>query len=280
MRYALCVEREACFRGQSYISFRTGRLDTSPTESNIYLQMDTATTMGRKRRGKLKGLAELGARLKELRQKAGLSQMKLAGKMGFNPTHGYKYVFRLEKGLVPNPTLRTITSFLEACEAGWQDIVDLLPSSADPAPETGKARPARKHGRKKGRPPFPKPAPRKEPARPRDSRPLRIRLRSQLLAERAERTRNFWKGVEQAEQATSRLLRSMRMVSSEQHDYLAFVRTCCSIINAFSPAQAKAAEREIVAAVQSAVTKGLDRNVLLRVKAICLERLTAKGHKT
>ena len=54
--------------------------------------------------------------------------------MGFNPTHGYKYILKLEKGTVPNPTLRTIVGYLEACGAGWPDVVDVMPGSTGPAP--------------------------------------------------------------------------------------------------------------------------------------------------
>ncbi len=79
-----------------------------------------------KSKSRLDGLAELGSKLRELRLAAGISQMKLAEILGLNPTHGYKYILRLEKGLVPNPTLRTITGYLHACNAGWQDIADII----------------------------------------------------------------------------------------------------------------------------------------------------------
>src|SRR5512136_2934823 len=85
--------------------------------------------MGRKARPAMRGLGALGARLKQIRQQSGLSQMKLAKLIGFDPAHGYKYILRLEKGQVPNPTLRTIAACLEACGAKWQAIVDVLPAT-------------------------------------------------------------------------------------------------------------------------------------------------------
>jgi len=222
--------------------------------------------VGRKSRKGLDGMDKLGARLKKLRQKSGLSQMKLAGKMGFNPTHGYKYIFRLEKGLVPNSTLRTIISFLEACKANWPDIVDVLPSSAGSETKAGKPvpRPA----------PASAPKPKKKRKPVRDTKPLRVRLRTQLLAERTERTRSFWKKVEEIEQTVSKLLFSLRVCSNDQRQYLAFVRSCCSIINAYPAAKTIAIEKDIATAVQSAVAKGLDLPILLRAKAVCIKHLS------
>ncbi|MGQ9708006.1 MAG: helix-turn-helix domain-containing protein, partial [bacterium] len=80
-----------------------------------------------KKRLQLQGLDVLGSRLRELRLRAGISQMKLAEILGLNPTHGYKYILRLEKGLVPNPTMRTITGYLIACGASWQELAAVLP---------------------------------------------------------------------------------------------------------------------------------------------------------
>ena len=59
--------------------------------------------MGRKARPAMAGLEELGFRLKDLRTKAGISQMELSRRIGFDPTHGYKYILRLEKGLSAQP---------------------------------------------------------------------------------------------------------------------------------------------------------------------------------
>ncbi len=67
--------------------------------------------MGRKKHEALNGLAELGDQLRSIRLKADLSQMRVSELMGFNPTHGYKYILKLEKGTVPNPTLRTVISY-------------------------------------------------------------------------------------------------------------------------------------------------------------------------
>ena len=54
--------------------------------------------MGRKVRPALHGLEAMGARLKRIRMQSGLSQMKVARLIGFDPSHGYKYILRLEKG--------------------------------------------------------------------------------------------------------------------------------------------------------------------------------------
>ena len=90
--------------------------------------------MGRKARPAMLGLEALGARLKQVRLQAGLSQMKLAKLIGFDPAHGYKYILRLEKGQVPNPTLRTIAACLEACSSTWQAVVDVLPATGTVTP--------------------------------------------------------------------------------------------------------------------------------------------------
>ncbi len=226
---------------------------------------------------RLLGIEALGARLRELRLKSGLSQMKLAGKMGFNPTHGYKYVLRIEKGLVPNPTLRTIVAFLEACGAGWKDLTDILPGiGSGPAAATpslaAAARTGRKPGRKPGKTRTKQPEP-PEPTAivPRDPRPLRVRRRSELISRRAERTQQYWTRVSEAEDAVTNMLGSLHVLSSVRHDYVAFVRPCCSVVQSSASTGRRTVERELTALVRSAAAKGLDQTVLLRVKDICLE---------
>ena len=230
--------------------------------------------MGRKARPAMRGLEALGARLKQIRQQYGLSQMKLAKQIGFDPAHGYKYILRLEKGQVPNPTLRTIAACLEACGASWQAVVDALPSTGTvSAPSTNKPPPAASRPESSASTPGPQPpAPSPSPLpRRRDSRPMREQLRSRRIAEREIRTRRFWSGVKQAEDATASLLRSQRVSPSLHRAYLAFTRACCSTLDAFDEARPELVERELARLVQPAVEQGLDRAVLMKIQSTCTQ---------
>ncbi len=233
--------------------------------------------MGRKHRPAMAGLEALGARLRELRQKAGLSQMKLAKRIGFDPAHGYKYILRLEKGQVPNPTLRTIAACLEACGTGWRDIVDVLPATGTvTAP-----RPAPKPEAEERRPEAPSPSSQSKienqeskippPPRRKDSRPMREQLRSQRIEQRTLRTQRFWNGVRQSEEATRSLLHSLRVPSDLHHSYLSFVRSCCSTVDAFESARAEVIERELAKLVQPALAQSLDRKVLTQIQSTCTQ---------
>lgn len=233
--------------------------------------------MGRKARPPLQGLEALGARLKEIRLQSRLSQMKLAKLIGFDPSHGYKYILRLEKGQVPNPTLRTIAACLEACGASWKDIVDVLPATgtvSGPAPRTSRVVPSSAPSPMTFGPRPPSQAPgRAQPAIPRhkDSRPMREQLRSQRLKEREERTRRFWSGVKQAEMATVALLHSMRVPSSLSRAYVSFARSCCLTIDAFKAARPEVAERELARLVETAVAQGLDQKALAQIQSACTQ---------
>ncbi len=243
--------------------------------------------MGRKARPAMCGLEAFGARLKQIRLQSGLSQMKLAKLIGFDPAHGYKYILRLEKGQVPNPTLRTIAACLEACGAGWQAVADVLPatgtvaapgsssivhrpSSIVPSPEPGRQSLA----------PTPTPAAPQStienqkpeipsPPRRKDSRPMREQLRSRRIEEHDLRTRRFWSAARQADEATIALLHSLRVPSSLHRAYLTFTRTCCSTIEAFETARPEVAERELAKLVQPAVAQGLDRKILAQIQSTC-----------
>jgi len=239
----------------------------------------------------LGGLEQLGERLRDIRLKSGLSQMKLAELMGFNPTHGYKYVLRLEKGSVPNPTLRTIVSFLAGCEAGWEDVSDVLPSLAGASERTArrssgaKTLPTRRAARKSAETSgpaeervggtMPEPAPAH-----RDGRPLRLKLRSDLLAERARRASSFWSRVDDVQSRVTEMLRAARMLSSERHPYVAFVRPCCSVINAYSSARRSMVERKLDDLVEEEAAKGRDRGWLVKVKSLCTESLLAEENRS
>jgi transcriptional regulator with XRE-family HTH domain len=229
--------------------------------------------VGRKKHDKLPGLDQLGARLRELRERAELSQMQLAERMGFDPTHGYKYVFRLEKGQVPNPTLRTITAYLESCGAGWADVTGLLPATtAAPEAEPKPERPVAKKGRKRS---VEQPKPER-----RDTRPWHIRQREQLVAERARRVQDFWSRAERAERAVADALPGLNVPADQQRHYLAFVRPCCTIIDSYPAAQRRTVDHSISRLIAQRVEAGLDEKSLARVRDICLEAMKPTGDQS
>jgi transcriptional regulator with XRE-family HTH domain len=231
--------------------------------------------MGRKVRPALQGLEALGDRLKQIRVQSGLSQMKLATLIGFEPAHGYKYILRLEKGQVPNPTLRTIAACLEACDAKWQAIADVLPSTgtvAARARRSSSAAPISYSGSMSTgprpasavRPPSPPSPPRRK-----DSRPMREQLRSERIQQHDLHARRFWSGAKQVDETTATLLRSLRVPSNLHRMYLSFARACCSTIDAFAAARPDVAERELSRLIQPAVAQGLDRGILAKIQSAC-----------
>ena len=235
--------------------------------------------MGRKARPAMRGLEALGASLKQIRQQADLSQMKLAKLIGFEPAHGYKYILRLEKGQVPNPTLRTIAACLEACGAAWQAVVDVLPATGTvipPAPPQSSIA-----NRKSENPVPPSPAPEStidnrqspiaSPPRRKDSRPMREQLRSRRIEQRELHTRRFWSGVKHADETTGALLHSLRVPSPLHRAYLSFARACCSTIDAFETARPEVVERELAKLVQPATAQGLDRKILAQIQSTCTQ---------
>ena len=235
--------------------------------------------MGRKVRPALRGLDAMGARLKQIRQQSGLSQMKLAKLIGFDPAHGYKYILRLEKGQVPNPTLRTIAACLEACGAKWQAIVDVLPATGTvvaPAPAQSSTV-SRKSETPALAPSVPPPqiedrkpeAP--APPRRRDSRPMREQLRSRRIEQHEIHARRFWSGVKQASDATVALLHSLRVPLPLHRAYLSFARACCSVLAAFATARPEVTERELAKLVPPAVAQGLDRRILAQIQSTCTQ---------
>ncbi|MBM3314382.1 helix-turn-helix transcriptional regulator [candidate division WOR-3 bacterium] len=212
----------------------------------------------------LSDLVALGDRLRSLRARAGLSQMQLARAIGFNPTHGYKYVLRLEKGLVPNPTLRTIASILDALHASWQELADVLPQvSCSPlpvAPSMVVIQPPAPP--RSGAPPIPT---------QRGSRPLREWLRQQRRDDQRQRGRRLWQQVADAEERTDRLVASRPAAKARRRDYLTFVRTTISTINAVSSPRPQVIEATLTQAVQAAAASGLDRELLLQLQTVCRE---------
>jgi len=69
---------------------------------------------------------ELGARLRNLRLKAGLSQMELARAMGRVGKKSGNRVGRIERGDERFPSLGLIADFLRGCRARFRDIGDIL----------------------------------------------------------------------------------------------------------------------------------------------------------
>lgn len=70
--------------------------------------------------------AELGARMRNLREQAGLSQRALARSMGRESAGWYQLIGRLERGDYQNPGLGLVLDYLRACRASLDDIADLL----------------------------------------------------------------------------------------------------------------------------------------------------------
>ncbi|MFO7650329.1 MAG: helix-turn-helix transcriptional regulator, partial [bacterium] len=69
--------------------------------------------------------ASLGARLRGLRERVGLTQLALAVAMGRQGKGWHVWVSRLELGKYPNPALALIADYLRACRASISDIADL-----------------------------------------------------------------------------------------------------------------------------------------------------------
>jgi transcriptional regulator with XRE-family HTH domain len=69
---------------------------------------------------------ELGARLRDLRLKAGLTQLELARAMGRGGKNAGNLVSRLERGDERYPSFGLVVDFLRGCRAGFRDILDIL----------------------------------------------------------------------------------------------------------------------------------------------------------
>ncbi len=226
--------------------------------------------MGRHSHPPLIGMDRLGQRLRELRQQAGVSQTELARRLGFDPTHGYKYVLRLERGLVPNPTLRTLTGYIEACGATWDRISDVLPTTTKAVPAKAEAQP-----QKPEEPPTPEPtAPSLPPNHRYDPRPLRERLRARRIEERRARDRAYWTTVARVEAKVHRLLRAARLSPKLERGYLAYARVCCGLLGN-ETAKPDAVEQQMAAQAQAGVRSGLDRQLVQQIEAACRTEFAA-----
>ncbi len=69
---------------------------------------------------------ELGARLRDLRLRAGLTQLGLAQAMGRTGKKAGNLVGRIERGDERYPSFGIVADFLRGCRAGFKDITDIL----------------------------------------------------------------------------------------------------------------------------------------------------------
>ncbi|MCX7732899.1 MAG: helix-turn-helix domain-containing protein [candidate division WOR-3 bacterium] len=207
-----------------------------------------------KRKSRLEGLAALGSRLRELRLAAGISQMKLAEILGLNPTHGYKYILRLEKGLVPNPTLRTITGYLHACNAGWQDIADViteirLESGGQEEQQEGRILTAKPSASESVIVPAP--------------------ALSVLTPASALSREKFWQLVHQALERTRNQLINQNISPASWRAIFTYIRSVCHLIMTDFPKESPNPQLEHL--TELTARQGLEPGLLRRLLSICLE---------
>jgi transcriptional regulator with XRE-family HTH domain len=69
---------------------------------------------------------DLCARLRELRRRAGLTQVQLARAMGYPGKRAGAIVAKFEIGRLRQPTIGFVADYLRACRAGFADITDVL----------------------------------------------------------------------------------------------------------------------------------------------------------
>lgn len=69
---------------------------------------------------------ELGARLRQLRLQAGLTQTDVASRMGRPGPSGKSYVCQIERGYMPGLTFNAVVDFLSACGANVSAIADIM----------------------------------------------------------------------------------------------------------------------------------------------------------
>lgn len=203
---------------------------------------------------KLHGLESLGSRLKELRVNAGISQMKLAELLGLNPTHGYKYILRLEKGLIPNPTMRTITGYLAACKASWEDLAEVLPALKLKPP--GEEKPAS---------PEPIVIPPPQPAIPTFSRAGAVSGETSTGTLFPE---DYWRRVTNAQDQLWDLLRLSHQTGVQRRAYFVFVRSVCAMLFQFRT-DPKSLSTTLERILAQASKQGLNPQILSQTIKIC-----------
>jgi transcriptional regulator with XRE-family HTH domain len=72
---------------------------------------------------------EVATRLRELRQRAGLSQFQLAGRLGLTLPSGQGYVSRLEAGKASKAELELVVEFILACEGSVSEFFARMESA-------------------------------------------------------------------------------------------------------------------------------------------------------
>jgi transcriptional regulator with XRE-family HTH domain len=83
-------------------------------------------------------LRELGARLRDERKKAGLSQDALGTALGMKTSVGHSYVSRLESGRLKSVSLLVVVHYLQACKAAiGKFVLELAQSGAFGEAEQG-----------------------------------------------------------------------------------------------------------------------------------------------
>jgi len=76
---------------------------------------------------------ELRARLRQLRERRGLSLRAMAVLMDRQSRGAHAQLSRLERGAMPYPSFNFIVDYLRACGAGFEDLLDLLkPHTSQP----------------------------------------------------------------------------------------------------------------------------------------------------
>ncbi len=223
--------------------------------------------MPKKKKTALTGLEDFGARLRELRLRAKISQMKLAEILGLNPTHGYKYILRLEKGLVPNPTLRTIAGFLSACGATWQDIADVLPTLATKTEKEKEPAP----------PSEPTIIPPHQPFPGVEEIPIATAPELQI---NPVRTQQFWHLVKKIEHQLWNTLRLTQQSPAMQRGYLTFLRSVCVTLALLTKSdhgylekavnQTEDLPRELEPLRTQAIKQGLDPQLINQIAKACV----------
>jgi len=69
---------------------------------------------------------EMGARLHQLREKKGLTQDKVAERMGLDYKNRACLIGALEHGRKSNPSVAILTRYLRAVGASWRELADLF----------------------------------------------------------------------------------------------------------------------------------------------------------
>jgi transcriptional regulator with XRE-family HTH domain len=62
---------------------------------------------------------DMAEKLRKIRETAQLTQPEVALRIGIKTKSGKSVISQLEKGMVKNPTLKTILDYLRACGESW-----------------------------------------------------------------------------------------------------------------------------------------------------------------